>query len=274
MRRLSVYRVWLLVIMGAFGLSISLVPPAAAVDDQPEAAEPSSDSVDRIDFVKDVQPLLRQRCFSCHGAEESESGLRLDQQKRAFEGGDNGRMIVPGKPLESRLLRIVAGQDDEIGAMPPEGEGTPLSAGEIAILRAWIAQGAVWPIEADSADRTSHWSFQPIKRPPPPTVKDMTWGNSTIDAFIMKRLEAEGISPSPPAPRAARGGDGRGRREGVSWASFRGTRWLPRGRQSGLDAMGVYYGSNLLLDPYFDTDSEFATYFQRPAIPGPQQGGP
>jgi hypothetical protein len=202
MRRLSVYRVWLLVIMGAFGLSISLVPPAAAVDDQPEAAEPSSDSVDRIDFVKDVQPLLRQRCFSCHGAEESESGLRLDQQKRAFEGGDNGRMIVPGKPLESRLLRIVAGQDDEIGAMPPEGEGTPLSAGEIAILRAWIAQGAVWPIEADSADRTSHWSFQPIKRPPPPTVKDMTWGNSTIDAFIMKRLEAEGISPSPPAPRA------------------------------------------------------------------------
>jgi hypothetical protein len=203
MRRLSACRVCLSVITGAFfGLSISLVPPAAAEDDKPGAPERSSDTANRIDFVRDVQPILRTRCYSCHGPEESESGLRLDQRKRAYEGGDNGRMIVPGKPAESRLLRIVTGKDDEIEAMPPEGEGTPLTTDEIALFQTWIAQGANWPTEADSTDRTSHWSYQPIRRPLPPTVEDSTWASSAIDAFILNRLEADGILPSPSAPRA------------------------------------------------------------------------
>ena len=86
MCRLSLCRVYLSVIIGAFGLNNALVLPAAAVDDPAGADERTSDAVDRIDFVTDVQPLLRTRCFSCHGAEESESGLRLDQKKLAFEG--------------------------------------------------------------------------------------------------------------------------------------------------------------------------------------------
>jgi hypothetical protein len=146
----------------ACGLSSAPVPTADAQEVKPGEPERPGNAVDEIDFVKEVRPLLRTRCISCHGPEESESGLRLDQQKRALEGGDNGRIIVPGKPAESRLLRIVAGQDDEVGAMPPEGEGTPLSSDEIAVLKAWIAQGAVWPNEAESSDRSSHWSYQPI----------------------------------------------------------------------------------------------------------------
>ena len=204
MRRLSACRLCLSVIISACacGLSSAPVPTADAQEVKPGEPERPGNAVDEIDFVKEVRPLLRTRCISCHGPEESESGLRLDQQKRALEGGDNGRIIVPGKPAESRLLRIVAGQDDEVGAMPPEGEGTPLSSDEIAVLKAWIAQGAVWPNEAESSDRSSHWSYQPIKRPLPPAVRDVTWGDSAIDAFILERLEKEGIAPSAPAPRA------------------------------------------------------------------------
>jgi mono/diheme cytochrome c family protein len=95
--------------MGAACLTNS---PVRADDGQPPPTERAETAAAKIDFVKDVQPLFRTRCFSCHGPEESESGLRMDQKKRALEGGDNGRIVVPEKPAESRLLRIVTGQDD------------------------------------------------------------------------------------------------------------------------------------------------------------------
>ncbi len=166
------------------------------------SAGAAADEIQSIDFVKDVQPLLRTRCVSCHGPELSESGLRLDQKKRAFEGGDNGRIVVPGEPGKSRLLTIVSGDDDEIGLMPPDGEGTPLSAEEIGLLRTWIRQGANWPADAEPAAQVSHWAFQPVQRPSLPPVADPGWIESPIDAFVLAKLEDEGIAPSPPAPRA------------------------------------------------------------------------
>ncbi|MBP86740.1 MAG: hypothetical protein CMJ64_08495 [Planctomycetaceae bacterium] len=155
-----------------------------------------------IDFVQNVQPILRKTCYSCHGAEEQEAGLRLDIRSRAFEGGDGGKVILPGKSAESRIVMMVAGLDEDAGIMPPEGEGTPLTPEQISILRAWIDQGAKWPDGVDDASQSSHWSFQPITRPRLPSVGDAAWMVNAIDAYILARLEKAKIAPSPEAPRS------------------------------------------------------------------------
>ena len=99
------------------------------------AAEP-------VDFGRDIDPLLRKRCHSCHGALTQMSGLRLDDKASALKGGNSGPVLVPGKSAESRLIRLVAGLEG-IKVMPPAGPR--LSPDEIGLLRAWIDQGAKWP---------------------------------------------------------------------------------------------------------------------------------
>ena len=165
--------------------------------------KPLPNAADRqIDFVTDIQPLLRKTCYSCHGAEEQEAGLRLDIKSRALDGGDSGKSIIPGDSATSRLITLVAGLDEDAGIMPPDGEGTPLTAEQIALLRAWIDQGASWPDStAGSATQSSHWSFQPIASPQVPTQQEAAWIRNPIDAFILLRLEAEGIQPADEASR-------------------------------------------------------------------------
>ena len=166
-------------------------------------SEPSESNSRKIDFVKDIQPILRKNCYSCHGAEEQESGLRLDIKRRAFEGGDGGVAIVAKQSSKSRLLEMVAGTNEEVGIMPPEGEGTPLTKEQVALIRAWIDQGASWPDSADLAGRASdHWSFQVVRRPALPKIKDAAWVRNAIDHFILARLEKENIRPSPEVERA------------------------------------------------------------------------
>ncbi|MCA9222680.1 MAG: PSD1 domain-containing protein, partial [Planctomycetales bacterium] len=159
----------------------------------------------QVDFVQDVQPILRATCYSCHGAEMQEGGLRLDNKKRAFQGGDHGAAVVPGKSGESLLLLAVAGLNEDIGRMPPEGEGTPLTAEQIGLLRAWIEQDADWPESADNQlVASSHWAFQPIARPAIPMLDEMDWVRNPIDAFVLDRLRNEMIQPSPEASKSAR----------------------------------------------------------------------
>jgi len=155
---------------------------------------------DAVDFVRDVQPILAKHCFECHGAEEQESGLRLDVRANAFEGGDSGKAIVPRKSGESALIARITSEDDA-EVMPPEGER--LSAREVDLLRNWIDQGAVWPDSAagEAVKKTDHWAFQPVKRPQPPTVRNQTWPRGDLDRFVMARLEREGLRPSPEADR-------------------------------------------------------------------------
>ncbi len=156
----------------------------------------------KVDFATDVQPLLRKNCLSCHGEEHQEGGLRLDQKKRAVQGGDSGAEFVAGKSADSRLIRLVAGIDEDFGLMPPEGKGTRLTAAEIGLLRAWIDQGANWPDDASGASTASaHWSLQPIVRQPLPAVADRGWPLSPIDTFIAARRERDNIAPSPAADR-------------------------------------------------------------------------
>ena len=106
--------------------------PAAAQAPLPPAATAT------VDYDKDVKPLLAQHCYSCHGAQAQQSGLRLDLRQNALRGGDYGPVIVAGKSAESKLIRRLVDGDGGM-QMPPSG---PLTAEEIGLLRAWIDQGA------------------------------------------------------------------------------------------------------------------------------------
>ncbi|HTM50877.1 MAG TPA: PSD1 and planctomycete cytochrome C domain-containing protein [Bryobacteraceae bacterium] len=155
-------------------------------------------AAEAVDFKRDIDPLLRKRCHSCHGAVSQMSGLRLDNKASALKGGNSGPALVPGKSGESRMLRLVAGLEG-VKVMPPAGPR--LSPDEIGLLRAWIDQGAEWPDQAAQKTRATHWSFQPIRRPQPPSTRNETWARNPIDQFVLARLEREGIEPSPEAER-------------------------------------------------------------------------
>ena len=150
-----------------------------------------------VDFGRDVLPVLKAHCFDCHGPDKQRGGLRLDSRPAALGGGDTGPSLVPGKPTASELIRRLNLAADNPGAMPPLGDRVPPDA--IASLSRWIADGAVWPADANSA---THWAYQAPQRPVPPKVKSTDWPRSPIDRFVLARLEAENLSPSPEADRA------------------------------------------------------------------------
>ena len=155
-----------------------------------------------IDFVRDVRPILQQRCYSCHGADKQKSGLRLDVRSEAFRGGDAyGPSVIAGSADDSPLLQLVREDDPEL-RMPLDA--APLTEEEISVLMRWIEQGAVWPEDADLVrleDKRDHWSFKPLTNPAPPSQSDDTWARNDVDRFILSRLEAEGLRPSPEADR-------------------------------------------------------------------------
>ena len=143
-----------------------------------------------INFSRDVRPVLASRCFECHGPDRQESGLRLDRRESAFRETDSGGVaIVAGKPQDSELFRrVVSDNVDE--RMPPEGQ--PLSREEIDTLRRWIIDGAEY---------TRHWAYIRPQESPAPAVRQTSWPQSPIDHFVLSRLEAESLAPSPPADR-------------------------------------------------------------------------
>jgi mono/diheme cytochrome c family protein len=153
-----------------------------------------------VDFARDIQPLFAAKCFSCHGAEKQKGGLRLDLKAGALEGGDNGKVFIPGKSAESKLVHALAGLG-ESGIMPPKEQ--PLTPAEIGKVRAWIDAGASWPDDGKVAVKKSdHWAYQQVKRPalPPIGSRQSAIGNP-IDTFIRARLAKEKLPPSPEAER-------------------------------------------------------------------------
>ena len=156
----------------------------------------------KIDFVRNIQPILRASCYSCHGKDAQEGGLRLDNRARAFAGGDNGKAFVAGNVQAGMLLTLIKDADEDLGRMPPEGEGTPLTEEQIGLIQKWIAQGAEWPDTADIAITSDHWAFQPLTKSEPPKVKAEDWIKNPIDQFVLARLESEGITPSGLASRS------------------------------------------------------------------------
>ncbi len=153
-----------------------------------------------VDFHRDVEPLFRDHCLGCHGPAMQQSGFRLDDRAVLLKGGNSGKAaIVPGSSSASPLIQRVTGAAG-LTAMPPVGPR--LSAEEIAVLRAWIDQGAAWSGESTLGGvavvpiRSQHWAFQPIRRPAVATGE-----TSPIDGFVHARLRREGIAPSPEAPK-------------------------------------------------------------------------
>ncbi len=145
-----------------------------------------------VDYARHIKPLLARHCLQCHGPQKAEGGLRLDSRQGAFRGGDSTLpVLVPGKPEESELFRRVT-STDQTERMP--ADGNPLNEEEIALLRRWIAQGARWPAVEP---RRWHWAYLPPKRPAVPHVAGKT--NNPIDAFVLRRLRAAGLSLSPAA---------------------------------------------------------------------------
>ena len=153
----------------------------------------------KIDYVKDVKPLLSQHCWSCHGAKEHESGLRLDSRDALLQGGDLGKAVVPGKSAESRLIHLVAAIDPK-NVMPPDGD--PLTPDQVGILRAWIDQGCPWPdSESPTAAKPIHWAYRPLQRTVPPGVPQSGWVLNPIDQFVLAGLQKHDVVPSPAADR-------------------------------------------------------------------------
>jgi hypothetical protein len=144
----------------------------------------------RIDFATQVKPLLARRCFACHGPETGEGGLHLDDSQSALAELDSGaRAIVPGDVEASELLARVT-SEDEFVRMPPEGK--PLTSDEIDILKRWVSEGAEW---------RKHWAFIPPAHHEPPIVKNQAWVANPIDAFILAKLEENGLLPAAPADK-------------------------------------------------------------------------
>ncbi len=157
------------------------------VDRPADAAEP-------VDYVRDIKPLLAVKCYACHGALKQESGLRLDTAALALKGGESGLAVVVGKSAASAIVARVSTNDvDE--RMPPEGQGEPLDAKQIALLKAWIDQGAKAPNEPIPPDPREHWAYQVPVRPALPAVKNTGWVRNPIDAFIAAGHEQQGLQP-------------------------------------------------------------------------------
>jgi mono/diheme cytochrome c family protein len=155
------------------------------------------------DFARAVQPVFQKHCVRCHGPSNQKAGLRLDTATTALAGNDAGKVIVPGKSADSRLMKALTGVKD-IPSMPPPSRPR-LQPDEIAAIRRWIDAGAVAPkneVVAPAHVDSDHWSFQPIARPELPDVGNDPWVRNAIDRFILARLREDKLTPSPEADRA------------------------------------------------------------------------
>jgi hypothetical protein len=171
-----------LTLTGGISLLATAAPPAAS----PNTPRLTS-STSPIRFARDIQPILSDKCYRCHGPdpEARSAGLRLDTPEGLRQA------FVPGKPEKSPAFLRISHPSPGL-RMPPPSSHLTVSPGQIALIRKWIVQGAPWE---------QHWAFVKPTRPPLPKVKNANWGRNAIDAFVLSRLEKAGMTPSPEAPK-------------------------------------------------------------------------
>lgn len=173
-------------VLGTYGWSLvwclAMVPSLSAAESSP-------------DFGREIRPLLSDRCFTCHGPDDStrEAGLRLDSLEGMLSSTESGAIpVVPGDLEKSELVRrILSSNPDE--RMPPPDAQKQLSDLEREKLVAWVRSGAKYQ---------QHWAFQPPQRPQLPSVSRPAWVKTPIDAFVLAKLDEQQLAPSPEAPRA------------------------------------------------------------------------
>ncbi|MDE3167437.1 MAG: DUF1549 domain-containing protein, partial [Acidobacteriota bacterium] len=146
-----------------------------------------------VNFEREVRPLLSEKCFQCHGPDSGTrmAGLRLDLKDGAFAARKNGTPIVPGKPEASLVYQRVSAPDVNRRMPPPYAHKT-LDAPQVELLKRWIAQGAPWQ---------EHWAFRAPVKSAPPAVRNAAWVRGPIDRFVLRGLEAAGLTPAPEADR-------------------------------------------------------------------------
>ena len=179
---------------------VSLKPNSASEPQPPDNPLPPV-ARKKIDFNKDIKPILAKHCVGCHGPKKQESGLRVDSHDRTLAGGDRGVAFEIGNSATSLLIRYVGGLDPDI-TMPPEGD--LLSKTQVGLLRAWIDQGAKWPKGITiGGPELAHWAYAPLKRPPTPKLPKHLAARvlTPVDAFVFARLARQGLAPSPAADR-------------------------------------------------------------------------
>ncbi len=151
----------------------------------------SADGAKPVDFNREIRPILSDTCFACHGPDENQrkSKLRFDTKEGAFA---KPGVIVAGKSAESRLIKRITSKDPN-AVMPPPDSGHKLTEKQLELLKRWIDEGAQW---------NEHWAYLMPKRAQLPQVTNQAWVRNPIDAFVLARLEKEGLKPSPEADRA------------------------------------------------------------------------
>ncbi len=161
-------------------------------------------------FEKKIRPILAENCYKCHSVEagKSKGGLTLDTREATLKGGEGGPAVTPGNPAKSLLITAVTYQDKDL-QMPPKKDASKLPDDQIADLIAWVKMGAPDPRDGKakakltglSAEARAHWSYQPVKKPAIPAVRNRAWCVTPVDAFILHKIEAKGMVPSPPADK-------------------------------------------------------------------------
>jgi Planctomycete cytochrome C len=184
--------------------TLALLAAAFALWSLPALAQqptpPRFSREDLVFFEEKVRPLLHGQCLTCHSRGKKTSGLSLETREEILAGGNRGPAAEPGKPDHSRLFQALTFTGDL--KMPPMGK---LKPEEIAVFQRWVEAGLPWP--DDRATRVSlqtpstHWSFQPLRQPAEPGLKDKAWARNSIDKFILARLEKEGLKPLPEADK-------------------------------------------------------------------------
>ena len=172
--------------------------------DQTREQPPFSDEQTAF-FENEVLPLLQRQCFSCHGGQPVVEGeFRITSRAGLLEGGELGPAVDLDDPKAGELLAAINYESLE---MPPDGK---LPAEQIAVLSKWIHMGLPWSGKRDygvepqaekdtRGDGRDYWAYQPLARPTLPNTSDRSWIKNPIDAFILARLDAAGLTPNPPA---------------------------------------------------------------------------
>ena len=172
-------------VTGASFLLTLTVSAGPAARSQPGAAPAP------LSFNREIRPILANNCFACHGPDEKQRETKFHFDTREAMFLEEG-IIVPGDSAKSVLVKKITDPNPE-DRMPPPDSGHALTAGQIALLKRWIDEGARWD---------SHWSFTAPVRTEPPAAKSQEWVRNPIDAFIAARLDREGLRPSPEADKA------------------------------------------------------------------------
>jgi hypothetical protein len=158
------------------------------------AGRAGESSAGKVDFDRDIRPILAENCYACHGPDENKrkAGLRLDLKEGAFQRLKSDNVaVVPGHPEKSALIERITAQDED-DRMPPLKTGKRLTPPQVDLLRRWIAEGAAWK---------THWAYTKPERPAVPQVKNKRWPKNEIDSFVLARLEQEQLAPSPEADK-------------------------------------------------------------------------